>query len=239
MIYANTGKDSDTSVVPIEKGVETFTSIRSQDAKEDCSVRVDLPGGVQLEQIDETSVAIIDPSPAKPSDDDLPAPAAPGTAEAAKAREISGLTEVKDADPNALADARAGVEAAGLTKPDVVDSQITDTKPDLSAAHSLGGQPPAGPPNADNGAVDEAALDAAKVKAEQQAKAMARDALELASSTARTSTASANRNNAAETADTPVIVAKVTAPASVDANGEPVATTLKAEGDVITMSCGV
>ncbi len=204
VVYANTGKDSDTSVVPNAKGVETFTSIRSEDAKEDYSVKVDLPGDVQLEQIDDTSVALIDPSPAKPSDDDLPAPAAPGTPQAAKAREISGLADVKDADPDAAADARAGAQAAGLTRPDVIDSQVRGTKPDLSMVNALRGRPPSGLPDADSGAFDDGALDAAKAKTEQQAKAIASDALEQASSAARMSTASANRNNAAGTADAPV-----------------------------------
>ena len=48
VVYANTGMESDTSVVPTEKGVETFTNIRGEGASEDYGVKVALPGDEQI-----------------------------------------------------------------------------------------------------------------------------------------------------------------------------------------------
>jgi len=81
VVYAKTGEDSDTSIVPTEHGAETFTQIRSENAGESYSMKVDLPGDEEVRQVDASTVAVIDPTPNdKPADEKLPSPVRPGTA---------------------------------------------------------------------------------------------------------------------------------------------------------------
>ena len=239
VVYAETGTDSDTSVVPFENGVETFTNIRSGDARENYSVSVNLPGDEELKQIDQDTVAIVDPTPNdKPSDASLPAPAQHGSVAAVEARQTSGIT-TPDPDPASALEAAQAAQQAGIDKPaDVAATDIKEEdKPHQEQLDALVGQPPedvgAGEPT--SAEVDETLTEAAAKETDVAAKDAARSNLQASQQSAATPTQAMNANNEASAEDQPVVVVKVTAPSAVDADGEKIDTTLTADGDVITL----
>lgn len=240
VVYANTGTDSDTAAVPTEKGVETFTSIRSADAAEDYSVVVDLPGEEEVRQESENSAVIIDPTPAgKPSADTLPDPADAGTPAGDKAREASGM-DTPDPDPRAEEKVTDGLDQAGADKPQgVPDSDIQEVgKPTQQQADALAGAPPegvaAGEPTKEDvkDAIDPAKAEQAVEEAGEHA---AEKSLETITAGATESSVSLDAANRDSTQDQQAIVARVEAPASIDADGNKVPTKLVVEGDTITM----
>lgn len=240
VVYANTGQDSDTSVVPQEKGIETFTNIRSEDARENYSASVDLPGDETLKQIDHDTVAIVDPTPAdKPSEQSLPGPAQLGSAAADQARATSGI-KTPDPDPDHARGAAAAVKQAGTDRPPDVSSgaiQAAD-KPSEQQIESLLGRSPAhiGPGAPTRSEADGTLhVKAAAAKIDRQARDAASVALRTTKRTGAESTATMNANNDASADDQAVVVAKVSAPSAVDADGKKVETSLSVDGDVITM----
>jgi hypothetical protein len=185
---------------------------------------------------------IIDPSPSnKPADSQLPAPTPHGSAAADQARTSSGI-DTPDPDPLARSKVAAALQQAGTEKPvDVPDSEIEPpaalTEQDLDA-HKL----EAGEATDGFGAGAPTQSEAARVSptvADRETDAFAESAAAEQLATARQlsaeSTAQMNEHNDATTDDQPVVVAKVTAPQSVDAQGKKVATSLSVAGDTITM----
>lgn len=240
VVYANTGEDSDTSVVPTETGVETFTNIRGEDASETYSVKVDLPGDEEVRQIDGNTVAIVDPSPSgKPSEDELPEPAAAGTAAAAAARESSGI-DTPDANPRAAEEVRSALQLSGTQKPaGVPKAEISEPPPltqeDLDEHHA--GDVPDGISAGEPTKTQAAAAHPARAQHDAEAAAE-RAAAEQLDETRALSAGSARALNAANDAaagDQAAVVAIVDAPQSLDADGRKVPTRLTVDGETITM----
>jgi hypothetical protein len=195
--------------------------VRSEDAAEDYSVKIDLPGDETVKQLDEQTVAIVDPTPnTKPADAALPDPAVPGSPAGDAARATSGLS-TPDPDPQASSKIAEAVEQAGTDKPaGVEDSEIEQpaalaeqVSPDEQA--KVGEAPDGagvGEPSKDElpNPVDEAG---AQRETDALAEQVARRDLEKSQEINSAPTAGINESNAQQSADTEdVIVAKVTAP---------------------------
>lgn len=226
VVYAGTGTDSDTSIVPLDTGVESFTSIRSADAAESFSWEVSLPGDERLEQRADGSIVVVDPTPALPPSSSLPPRAEPGTPEGARASELSDIP-APDPNPAAADAATRAPELAGTDRPNGVGDE-DGPRPEPSA-NNIGSTPET--PDALPAEDLAAAGDALDVRTKEQAE----DDLEAARASGAAAAQSGNLD-ARDSADPePVVVATVEAPASIDAKGTNVPTSLSIDGDRVTM----
>ena len=131
VVFANTGVLSDTSIVPDANGFETFTDIRGEAAAEDYSVKLDLAGDQRVEQIDESTVVVVDPTPTEPAAE-LPPAAAAGTPEADAARTASGLS-IPDPTPGTADESARAAASAGTARPQAL-SGASDLAPSITRA---------------------------------------------------------------------------------------------------------
>ncbi len=235
VVYPNTGTDSDTAVRPTENGVETFTGIRSEEAAEDFSFKVDLDGEEKLEKTDDGGVAIIDTDadPAAAYEGEKPADVAAGTDRADELKAADpAATSASDARPDAATDAATAAEDI---RP-VDDPAKVEQAADSGALEAPAGEKPAGEPAAGSGEGAEQAADAAVEAAVAEAKAEATDELgELRQEAARSN---AVIDEAAEQTDedaSEVVVATIKPTWAKDADGDAVETSLSVEGDTVTM----
>jgi len=106
--YANTATEADTIARPTAEGVETFTSLRSEEAPESFSWKLDLNGDEELRETSDGGVEIIDATP--PPGHDVTVSQSPGghmtqseLDELARSGDVPAGTQL----PDAVADARA------------------------------------------------------------------------------------------------------------------------------------
>jgi len=157
------------------------------------------------------------------------------------ARASSGL-DTPDANPAAAQKLASAIEQAGPQRPaGVPDSEIEELPlaGDTAVADSdaLVGKPPAGlsPGEPAKDEAEGVSPSAAAAAVDEAAERTAAKDLAVATATAEESTASKNATNAQTAQSQEVVVAKIQAPQSIDADGKAVDTSLTADGDVITM----
>lgn len=232
-LYANTGPASDTVVRPVVSGLETWTSVRSAVAPETVSWNL-AAGDAELRATTSGGAELVDPTPPT---FDLHTPASSPTmsaAELAIEKEAGVIAaEAEIADPAAQAAAESAPATAG-----VLENATTD---DIAEANAMTPAEPPAPeeePGEEEPAqtLDEATADSREQIDEQlQSAAQAeRDSARHAGET-RSAALNADAEQDAKAILPPLVLAAVKPPESVDAQGDPVPTSLSVAGDSLSL----
>ena len=259
VVYPNTDSGSDTVLRPEAHGVETVTDLRTPQAPTDYSWKVGLTGGQVLKPKDNGAVDVIDPTPPAGAPDAQPAQALDaGQLEPLKETGEVPATAVTS-DPAAVAQADDAVRESGavavpgpegaepaadsahLPTPASAEAttQAAQGLPDVAKLEGPTVDPP-GPllaPDPDSPlartelaqqiANGSHAADLADKQAASADLTQAQQAVEAKDAAAKAEEPAAK--------PTPVVVATIEPPTSVDASGADVPTTLTVEGDTVTM----
>lgn len=225
VVFANTGKESDTVVRPVQDGVETFTSIRSEEAAEDFSWKVALSGDEQLQKTKEGGVVVVDPTPAdEATGRGLPdaVPAGTDRADELRTHNSGEPPDPRPQDEDAARDAAA-------------EPRLTTSPDELQAAVEEGQVKPQAPAETQAPSSPQTALDAASDELDDSAAAQTEEAFDDIAAAGRKADEQAEVINEAHAGSGPRIVAEIKPVWAKDADGDDVDADLSVSGDTVTL----